>query len=60
MLAASLPEAGLSRAPHKKPEWTAKGADHGLGIVIPEINCMRCIMWELLCLWDPDSHAWSC
>ena len=21
---------------------------------------MRCVMWELLCQWDLDGHAWSC
>ena len=59
-LAASLPDAGPSRAPPQKPERTTKGADCGPGIVIPEKNCAWCITQELLCLWDPGSHAWSC
>ena len=54
-LAALLPEAGLSRAPPQKPERTAKGADRGLGIVIPKKNCM----WESLRRWDPDGCAQS-
>ena len=40
VLAVSPPEAGPSRAPPQKPERTAKGADQGPGIVIPEKNCM--------------------
>ena len=48
----SPPEAGPSRAPPQKPEKTTKGVDHGLGIVIPEKNCMWCIMWGSLCQWD--------
>ena len=59
-LVALLPEAGLSRAPPQKPKRTAKGADHGPGVVIPEKNCTWCIMWESLCLWDLDGHAQSC
>ena len=60
VLAASLPEAGPSRAPPQKPERTTKGADCGLQIVIPEKNCAWCVTWESLCRWDPDGHAWSC
>ena len=59
-LAASLLEAGPSQAPPQKPEWTAKGVHHGLGIIIPEKNCVWCVVWELLCLWDPEGHARSC
>ena len=60
VLAVSPPEAGPSRAPPQKPERTAKGADQGPGIVIPEKNCMRCVMQELLCWWDPNRCARSC
>ena len=60
VLAASPPEAGPSRAPPQKPERTAKGADCRLGIVIPKKNCAQCIVWESLCWWEPDRHAWSC
>ena len=59
-LAASPLEAGPSQAPPQKPEWTTKGVHCGLGIVIPEKNCMQCIMQESLCLWDPEGHARSC
>ena len=59
-LAASPPEAGLSRAPPQKPERTAKGVDQGLGIVIPEKNCARCVARVVLCRWDPEGHARSC
>ena len=59
-LAASPPEAGPSRAPPQKPEWTTKGMHHGPGIVIPEKNCARCVVRVSLCLWDPEGHAWSC
>ena len=60
VLAASPPEAGLSRAPPQKLERTMKGADQGLGIVIPEKNCTHCIAREVLCQWDPEGRAWSC
>ena len=60
VLAASPPEAGPSRAPPQKPERTTKGADCRPQIVIPEKNCAWCVMWESLCQWDPDGHAWSC
>ena len=50
VLAASLPEAGPSRAPPQKPERTVKGAHHGPGIVIPKKNCAQCGAWESLCL----------
>ena len=59
-LAASLPEAGPSQAPPQKPERTTKGADQGPGIIIPEKNCVRCIVQETLCWWDLEGHAWSC
>ena len=59
-LVALLPEAGPSWAPPQKLEWTAKGAHRGLGIVIPEKNCMWCVVWESLCLWDPEGHTQSC
>ena len=51
-LAVSPPEAGPSWAPPQKPERTVKGVDQGLGIVIPEKNCMRCVAQEILCWWD--------
>ena len=54
------PEAGLSQAPPQKPERTAKGADWGPGIVIPEKNCVQCVARESLCQWDPNGHAQSC
>ena len=59
-LAALPPEAGPSWAPPRKPEQTTKGAHQGPGIIMPEINCMRCITQESLCRWDPEGHAWSC
>ena len=59
-LVASPPEAGLSQAPPQKPERTMKGVDQGLGIIIPEKNCARCITRESLCQWDPNGHARSC
>ena len=59
-LAVLPPEAGLSQAPPQKPERTAKGVDQGPGIIIPEKNCMHCIMWETLCQWDPEGCARSC
>ena len=59
-LVALPPEAGPSQAPPQKPVWTAKGAHWGLGIVIPEKNCVRCVVWELLCQWDLEGRAWSC
>ena len=59
-LAALPPEAGLSRAPPQKLERTAKGADQGPGIVIPEKNCTCCIAREILCWWDLEGHARSC
>ena len=58
--AASLPEAGPSRAPPQKPERTMKGAHRGPGIIIPSKNCAWCIAQESLCLWDPEGHARSC
>ena len=60
VLAVSPPEAGPSRAPPQKPERTTKGANWGLGIIIPEKNCMQCITWESLCQWDLEGHTWSC
>ena len=60
VLVALPPEAGLSRAPPQKLERTAKGADQGLGIVIPEKNCTQCVARESLCWWDPEGHTWSC
>ena len=59
-LAVSPPEAGPSWAPPQKPEWTVKGVHQGLGIVIPEKNCVRCVAWESLCWWDPEGCARSC
>ena len=59
-LAASLPEAGPSRAPPQKLERTVKGADQGPGIIIPEKNCVHCVMQETLCWWDPEGRAQSC
>ena len=59
-LAVSPPEAGPSQAPPQKPERTAKGADQGPGIVIPEKNCVCCVVWEILCRWDPEGCARSC
>ena len=59
-LAVSPPEAGQSWAPPQKPERTVKGAERGLGIVIPEKNCMRCVAWEALCLWGLEGRTWSC
>ena len=59
-LVVSPPEAGPSRAPPQKPEWTAKRVDRGPGIVIPEKNCTRCVAWETLCRWDLEGRAWSC
>ena len=56
----SLHEAGLSQAPPQKPERTAKGEEWGPGIIIPEKNCVQCVAWEALCLWDPEGHTWSC
>ena len=60
VLAASLPEAGLSWASPQKPKRTTKGAERGLGIVIPEKNCTRCVAWEALCLWDLEGCTRSC
>ena len=60
MLMVLPPEAGPSRVPPQKPKHTAEGADLPPGVIIPEKNCMRCIVWESLCLWDPDGHVWSC
>ena len=57
---ASPPEAGPSWAPPQKPERTAKRADWGLGIIIPEKNSTRCVMWESLCQWDLEGCARSC
>ena len=37
-----------------------KGADWGPGIIIPEKNCACCVVWEMLCQWDPEGRAWSC
>ena len=54
------PEAGLSQEPPQKPERTAKGADQGPGIIIPEKNCMWCVTQETLCQWYPEGHTWSC
>ena len=48
VLAASLPEAGPSRAPPQKPKRTTKGVDWGPEIIIPEKNCTWCVTWELL------------
>ena len=59
VLAVLPPEAGPSRAP-QKPEQTAKGADRGPGIVIPEKNCGCCVAWETLCRWDLEGCARSC
>ena len=59
-LAASPPEAGPSRAPPQKSERTAKGVDQGLGIVIPEKNCVHCVTREVLCRWDLEGCAQSC
>ena len=59
VLAASPPEAGPSWAPPQKPERTMKGVDQGLGIIIPEKNCMRCVAQERLCWWDLEGRAWS-
>ena len=60
MVAPSPLEAGLSRAPLRQPERSTKGADCRLGIVIPEKNCARCVVWEALCLWELMGHTQSC
>ena len=60
VLAVLPPEAGLNRAPPQKLERTAKGADQGPGIIIPEKNCTCCVAWETLCWWDSEGCARSC
>ena len=40
--------------------WEIEEVDQGPGIVIPKKNCMRCVMWETLCLWDLEGCTRSC
>ena len=55
----SPPEAGQIRAPPRQPERTMKGANHGLGIIIPK-NCAQCIVWGSDYLWEPVGKTQSC
>ena len=58
-LEASSTQAGPSGATMERAGQTTSQVEQGPGIIILEKNCMCCVQ-ETLCLWELNSHAWSC